>query len=358
MKNTSLVVAPSQKNPEIEKLILSTDKLLKEQAQQNAQHFAKRNLPSPEDTSLEHYTDDIKSGYESLQTLVLQKLQPDAHYPEASIDGDHLRDRDKFFDTEIKKREDLNKNDEYTLGINSPSSIKGRLNIAIGITLLLTIGETVFNAMSFSIFGENLLYSLILSAGISVAVLCMAHFASFLFKGSKSRLQRWIIALSTLTLVSGLFIVLAVLRSKYLAYHEVQVAPIYFFMFNLFFFIVAALMSLIILPSWNEIKENLHRIKIEKNIIKRKGEIEFFKNEKMKLKNSINENTKKRVRDSYYSEYQTIHINKLYREAIGQFKRCNLSYRDDKCVPVCFNAPIEDLTKPNYQFLVANTTDK
>ncbi len=351
MKKTSLTVISSQRNPEIEKLIQLSDKNLKELAQKNAQHFAKRNLPSGEDISLGPYTNDIRSGYEALQANVLHKLQPDAHFPEASADADHLRDKDKHLDSEIKKKEDQNKNDEYELGKHGQNSIRGRLNLALFITLILTIGETVFNAISFSVFGENLLFALILSLAISIAILSLAHFSAFLFKSVKSNMHRLLIVVCTLLLVSGIFTALAVFRTQYLAYHDVSINPFHFFIFNLFFFLVAALVSVFLLPTWQDIKGNLHKMKLEKVINKRRSEITTLKEQKAQIKTIVLDNTKIRIRDSYYATYLIEYINKLYRETLEQFKTCNLTFRTDGIVPKCFNQSTSNLNKPEYEFI-------
>ncbi|MBK9638727.1 MAG: hypothetical protein IPO63_13285 [Bacteroidetes bacterium] len=236
MKKLTLSVTSSQRNPEIEKLILLIDKELKELAQKNAQHFAKSDNPKAEDASLDPYTNDIRTGYEALQAKVLHKLQPATHFPEASIDADHLKEKDKQLDIEIRKNEDQNKKDEYELGNFRPSSIKGRLRLTVLLTLILTIGETIFNAISFSVLGENLLFSLFLSLTISVAALVLAHFSAFLFKSAKSTVHKWLIAFVTLLIVSALFSALAVFRANYLEYHQVHISPVYFFIFNIFSF--------------------------------------------------------------------------------------------------------------------------
>ncbi len=358
MRKFNLTVTSSQRNPEIEKLILTRDKHLKDLAQKNAQHFAKRNLPSPEDGSLGPYTNDIRSGYEALQAEMLQKLQPATHFPESSMDADHLKEKDKQLDVEIKKREDLNKNEEYEMGQYRPTSIRGRLQLALFVTIVLTVGETIFNAISFSVFGENLLFSLLLSFAISIAVLTLAHFGAFLIKAAKTSWQRWGITIATLVVASGLLSALAVFRSNYLAYHNVYISPFYFYQVNLFFFLVAGLISVLLLPTWQDIKDNMHKLKLEKDIKKRKSEVDSFKEQKANLKKIVLDNTKVRLRDAYYATYQIGYINKLYRETLEQFKTCNLSYRTDGQVPQCFNDSTSDLHKPEYDFLLENPVEK
>src|ERR1041385_9113410 len=99
----------------LEEIISKKDAALKERARKNALHFALDNKPEPTGHKLQAFTSDIKSGYEQLATEIFQHLQPDANLPEAKMDADALREKDKELDAEIKEKENQNRIDEYEL---------------------------------------------------------------------------------------------------------------------------------------------------------------------------------------------------------------------------------------------------
>lgn len=112
------------------------------------------------------------------------------------------------------------------------------------------------------------------------------------------------------------------------------------------------------LPTWQEIKDNLHRLKLANGITKSRKDIQLLKEQKDNIKRTVLENTKIRVRDSYYAIYVIDHINKLHRECIEQFKSANLTSRTDGVVPHCFNTAVYDISKPNLDFTLDNPSKK
>ena len=288
MKNNAITISSgSIQNPELEELIRVRDNELKELSRKNAKHFAKQNLPAPIGDSLQHYVGEIKTGYDKLGSEVLQRLQPEANFDEAKMDADYFKEKDKTLENEIKIRVDKINHAEYEMGNFNHGNIIKRLMSAGGLTLIITIGEIVFNTKAFQVIGDNLLFSLMISIAVSTGILAFAHFATFLYKGAKSVLHKRLIVFGSLLLVTIVFYIIAIFRSQYLASQNIHISPSYFVIFNLFFFIVTALISFFILPSWLEIKENARHL-ISLNRIKRlKKEIEQLKNQRAEIKDTI-----------------------------------------------------------------------
>ncbi len=346
MKTKSLQVVASHFSHEIEDMILKKDVEMKELARKNARHFAKRNLPAPLGDSLLPYIGEIKTGSENLVARVNQMLQPKTHLPEASMDNDLFKEKDKHIDSEIKAKEDQNHLDQYELGNYNPGSIPLRLWIAGIATIIIFIGEVVFNAKSFQITGENLLFALILSFSISLGIAVFSHIAAFMYKSARTRVERWLIVGGSLLLVSAVFTVLAVFRSSYLANHDVHVSPGYFVLFNLFFFIVSALLSFFLLPTWQEIKENLRHVRLHYAMKKRSRLVSKLKAEKISIKDLHTANNKQRIRLMHHASYAAERIRKMYFECVEVFKGTNLIFRADKQTPDCFT---EQVPKPNVE---------
>jgi cation transport ATPase len=342
-------------DPAMEHMMQKTDAKLKELACYNAKHFAKRNLPSAQGDNLEHYTGDIKAGYEKLATDVFCHLQPAAHFPEAKMDADYFREKVVKIEAEIKEKEAQNRNDEYELNDFDQSSIPARIRWAVIGTLIITIGEVMFNTKAFQVTGENMLFALILSICISFAVFIFSHITPFLYKGAKNNLQRWTVVCGSLFLVTVLFTALAIFRSSYLAIHDVHINPSYFVIINLFFFIVSTLLSFFILPSWTEIKQNALRLKIFYAIKRRKREIEQLKKELEKIKVTILERTKLRIRIAHLANYASERIRKMYWEVMGAFKTTNLTYRTDGITPDCFSGMLPEPEIDNLSITILNT---
>ncbi|HLG35752.1 MAG TPA: hypothetical protein VI757_12795 [Bacteroidia bacterium] len=342
MKTKSLTIISSQLSPEIEEIILKTDSGLKELARKNARHFAKLNLPAPLGDYLVSYTGEIKTGYEQLAARIFQMLQPQTHFPEASMDNDLFKEKDKHLDAEIKSREDENHHNQYELGNYNPGSIPLRLWITGVTTAIIFLGEIIFNAKSFQITGENLLFALIISFSISLAIAIFSHIASFMYKGARTKVERWLVVGGSLLLVSAVFTVLAVFRSDYLSHHDVNVSPANFVLFNLFFFIVSALLSFFLLPTWHEIKENLRHVRLHYVMKKRNRHIKKLKDERIAIKDLHTANNKQRMRLIHHANYAAERIRKMYFDCVEVFKGTNLIFRTDKQTPNCFSAPVPE----------------
>jgi hypothetical protein len=347
-------------NPMLENIINKRDNELKELARKNARHFAKRNLPASEGDSLLPYIGEIRTGYEQLSARINQILQPQTHFPEASMDNDLFKEKDKHLDAEIRAKEDQSHHDQYELGNYNPGSIPLRLWIAGIATAIIFVGEIIFNAKSFQITGENLLFALIISFSISLGIAVFSHIVAFMYKGARTRVERGLIIGGSLLLVSAVFTVLAVFRSNYLASHDVNVSPGYFVLFNLFFFIVSGLLSFFLLPTWQEIKENLRHVRLHYAMKKRNRELEKLKAEKIAIKDLHTTNNKQRIRLMHHANYSVERIRKMYFECVEVFKGTNLIFRTDKQTPDCFteNVPEPDVEDITITVVSPNTIQK
>src|SRR5665213_1793827 len=243
MKSTAITVASVQVDPATESLIRTKDAALKELSAKNAEHFARRNQPLPAGDTFMHYVGELKSGYEQLAADVFLHLQPDANFPEAKIDADFYREKDGILETEINALKHQNENDEYHIGKSRPGIVLSRIQWATIATLIIMLGEVLFNTKAFQVIGDNLLFALFLSISASVAVFIFSHMVPLLYKEAKKRWQKWMVILASLFLITSLFTALTIFRSSYLASHDVYIKPFYFVIINLFFFIVSGLLS-------------------------------------------------------------------------------------------------------------------
>jgi hypothetical protein len=275
---------------------------------------------------------------------VLESIQPAANFPESKIDADLFKLKCEEIDKSIQENERLNHDDKYHLGDYNPSGIFWRMIITIIITLLVYAGEAAFNTKAFLITGDNFLFALILSICLSFGVLVFAHVSMNMVKSAKTIIKRRLIIAGSLILVTCLFIALAIFRSRYLAAHEISVEPKYFVIINLFFYIVACLVSYFMMPTSKELKANAEKRKIYRRIENRKSEIKTLQKQKEKLQETIAELTKMRVRVAYLAKYVLNKIQKMFREALAVFISTNLNFRKDGQCPNCFSDHIDDIS--------------
>ncbi len=340
----------------LEIFIQNRDAEIKDLARKSAVHFAQRNQPALIGDNLDHYTGDIKGGYEKLAADVNKVFRPASHFPESKIDADYFKEKDGNIDVEIEALENQNRNDQFDLGSFNPKTVSNRIWLAAGITGLIMIGEIFFNSKSFQVTGESLLFALILATSISVAVYVFSHLTTLLYKGAKNALQRRLVVIGSTVLILGLFIALAIFRSNYLATHEIIINPTYFVLINLFFFVVSTLISYYMLPSRAEMKANVPKLKKYYAIEKRKKQIQQLKDEKLNIRNTVLNRTKERIINNHHSNYVMDLIRKMYFETIGIFKTTNLTYRPDHRVPDCFGftVPMPDINEVPMPFLTQN----
>jgi len=339
----------------LEKMIQKGNAEIIELVRKNAKQFGVRNLPSAKGDNLSNYTGNSKTKCEKLAIEIIHFLQPDSQFPEASVDAEYFKEKVKNIDLAIKEKEDQNRNDEHDLDDFHKSYIPSRIKWALILSLIVGIGEILFNTKSFQVIGDNLLFALILSISISICVFMFSHVTPFLYKDAKNRMQRISVIAGSLFLATVLFTALAIFRSSYLASHDITISPVYFVIINLFFFIVSALMSFFVLPTWKEIKQNSILLKIYYAVKNRKKEKEILKNEREQIKTTILERTKSRIRIAHHANYALERIRKMYSESIAVFKTINLTYRTDGNIPDCFSEEPEELNIGSFNFTIINT---
>ena len=170
--------------------------------------------------------------------------------------------------------------------------------------------------------------------------------ASFLYQKVKTNFEKRIVVFSSLAIVTIVFLFIAYFRSIYLSNHNVHISPTYFVVFNLFFFIISALLSFFVLPTFNEMKEQYKHIKLYYAVKRRDKEIKKLMDEKDALRTEHHETEKERIQKIYLAKYVIDLIKKMHGESIGTFKGTNHFLRPDRKTPVCFS---DTLAEPDIQ---------
>jgi len=343
MKEKSIVLTSLHNQPEIENFLRTADAELKAFAVRSARHYAANNRPQPIGDSLLPYIPEIISGYERHAADVLRMLQPETHFPDGKLDIDRSNQKQANLDYEIEELEKKIGSEEPLIkGFNADEFNMTRRKI-IWVIILMMAGETAYNTGSFQAISQNMIFALVLSVAISVAVILAGHTAASMYKKAKDRTQRIGVVAGSLVIMGAVFYCFALLRTWYLSKHGVEINPLLFVVFNLFFFVVMCLISFQFLPTWEELKNSKRLQKIFQGVQKKKTELNEKRALKEKMQDALHTLNKARIRSIHYAKNITESIRTRYRETVGQFMATNNRFRTDHKTPECFSAPIPDL---------------
>jgi hypothetical protein len=291
-------------NQDIDKMIEAEHAKIKAEAYNSGKHDGMKDpaMPLTQGDKLIHYI-SFKSGYESLIIKVLQTIQPITQIAEGKMEKDNANAHTiQLTDAKEKIQKQINFL-KRELGNYDPSELESRIHKTTILGIGLFIGEVALNTQAFQVTGENLLSSFILSASVSLAVSLGAHFAGRKYKDATTKLERRtviVVSIVGITIVSS---VIASLRTIFLQRIGVDVNPIYFTVFNIVFFLIAAFATWYLYPTKEEIennRENLQKYKQLKKLEKEKTakEIQLSEHEK-----SSSEKLKENLRALVYAEY-------------------------------------------------------
>lgn len=344
MNNNHLpVIPPRYYNKELEEMIDQKDKRLKEQAAKNARHLAELNVPPLSKGTLSSFISEYKAGYEEIIAAVHHFLETGSHLIKGKTEYDHARKNEKELEAEISRKIELNNNDKHDMEGYNPRAIalrKFRSYLAVGIFFIV---ETILNTGAFQIFGDSLLFALIISAGISAVVFALAHIAPLIYKECTTRMQRILTVVVALLIATAIFTVTTIVRADYFRNEGIHTNASVFIVYNLAIFIVSAVLSYFLFPSWKEIKEDRRKARIYLKIQKRKADIIRLQKELKKVETEKVMRGHFRLGMPYYTSHLVKRINKKYKECVEKFKSTNILYRTDRKVPDCFSDEIPEL---------------
>lgn len=325
---------------------------LLERAQMDGSHQGAGHNPAVDTSGIEPNIGVYKAACEAIIAEIMQFVMPASSREEAKMEADHYKEKDKILDEEITQKEEGKRQAKYKLGHSDAHGVAIKLIIVGVATLIFSIGDVFYNTMSFLITGENTFFALVLSCAFSFAIFLFSHVATFFYKSIKTPIQRRMVLIGTLLLVTALFYGLGIYRSMYLENHDVHVSPFSFVIFNLFLFIVSALLSFFILPSWKEIVENISRMKLLAEIARCTKEIEKLKKEKEEIKKILYEKSQGRIRNMDYAKRTMNRVNKHYHEIVSHYINAYINARKDGKVPKSFTRKIPDLDISDYEFII------
>lgn len=355
MKKAKIIASGNSVDQTLENQIQKKDKQIKELAVKNAMHHAQENRPLPTKDMLEHFTGELRTGYEMEASEIYHFVQPHSYFEESQIEEISLQERENNLALLTQEKTVQIKNLKYANDKKEEGSVTKRIWFTLIITFIINLGEIIYNSKSFQVTGESFLFSLFLSVIVSFSVFIFSHLVPFLYKTAKTTLQKTLLIWGSLAIASLVFWVMAILRTDYLANHDVHLSPLIFTLFNLFFFVVSSLVSFFMLPTWAELKEQTSKSKILKEIENLEKEVKQIQIERQKIDEERQENRKDCHRmKSYYNSLMD-RLRKMYFETIELYKATNRTYRKDGIIPACFSdvlpqPDIKDISFTNFNY--------
>ncbi|MCF8459620.1 MAG: hypothetical protein K9G46_02765 [Flavobacteriales bacterium] len=289
--------------------------------------FGKQNLPLAKD-SLNHYIHFIIEGYR----VIYQESKRDLDKVSGEIDS-AIEQLDERISQSIDKSHQLT----HKLAIldkelphdssDYPWKVFPFVLLAV---LFMLAAETGFNGMAFQIFGQNLLFSMIMAVGVSAAIMLLFHGYRKTLSIAKTSAQRWLIILGWAVFYTIVFYFLAHLRMDYLKAtgSTEEISTVMFILVN-WLLLLATGYVLTKCPTWEAVKHKVRQMKMEKAIADTNREktetdtelAEMQTHRKALMKDYENmPKREKSMRDWIHS---------LLRQSVSDFLHENIQYRSD-----------------------------
>lgn len=327
---------------ELEDVLEAEHREILEQARLKGIHFARMLKPSAKGDTLVFYTSEFSAKYDRMIALVRQKIQAE----NASIDAQILTDTGDEKARTLQEKQQQVQTEQYNFELELQQNGFSLDDIALlqqkknFFVILVAIGicELAFNAGAFQILGDSLLFSIIISLGVTGALFYLAkHLAQFLKENTAESRKKSLVIAGTVITALSVFYLLAKLRSEYLSEQShSHISPFLLVFVNVLFFVVTL---------WY-----YHRHAITKQdkeqyekLLKYKERLDDLKKQDEELQQQID-----RVKQVTSSELRTLlhkpgyakwlcqKIARWKTEAIETFKASNLSHRSDRKAPDCF----------------------
>lgn len=339
---------PNLKREDIDALIENDAKPIYRTAYEKGRHWGLQDMPSMNEDNIAPYLIDIKAKCEQVALKVLQKLKPALHLPQGRLDADWADMHHKRLGGEIKEMDKHISLHRHEIGSYNPSEIRSRMIKANLVAFGVFIAEVVQNSQAFQVFGDNLLYCILLASSVSLAVSFGAHFAGRQYKDAKTKFKRRMVVVISFISMLVLSSVIASMRSLFLKKIGVDIDPMNFTIFNMVFFLIAALASWYLFPTKAELDQNRDYLH------KHKAMLELEKKKRQKVKEQVeHEKSSKEIVHGHLdatmeAEYAIERIKSVYAEAIAIFINANMLCRKE--IPRCFSIAPPPLDIPHITF--------
>ena len=336
-------------NSEVESYFKKMEKEIIDLALKAGKIFGVRNLPEPFGDILNSYIGDIKTKCESMITFLDDMIQAQSHIPEFNSERRKVQEEEERISGENSKIIQIIKNILIELEGIILNDINLKIRTIIIFFVFLFIAESIFNAMGFEAFGENLLFSMILGMGMTLMIVLGSHGLGVQVQRIESRKTRIIVVVSVLIIALPFFYSLAYLRNYVLAKEGVTgIGIMSFIIFNYAFFIISSFLTYNYWPTKEERRKYVDYKRLKAEQTKKEKELKNNNDHITKLHQELNKKAGHINHIIFYREYMVDRILKLYNHAMAIFIKNNILSREDRKNPDCFNLPYPELIINNH----------
>jgi cation transport ATPase len=316
IENTKLSVWDRFFVPGIAEWITASAEKASQLAKAHAHSLADRFLPLMEGgDSIEDYIGTIRSFFNSMMAEADSKIGASVSVHEGKQVIDEAKAEIESLDQKLSEERVNAINFNAARDLMPKHDIDRRSIMAALIAAgLISGGEVVFNAMGFSLFSENMLFSLILALGFWCALHGCAYAIPWLLNRIRSKVGKCAALAAIIAFFFSLFFWLGSLRIDYA--HEANVeglantSPIGFAVLNLFLFGVSTFLIYYFLPSKEVRRQIRDRAAMDTKIKATEAKIKEMEDRRIDIEKEKNEKLAVVLQRMAYSR----HIEKVIQE--------------------------------------------
>lgn len=329
--------------PELEKEIITKHIEIKEYARKTGRDRGQIGQPPWKGEILEVHTGSINTKYEEIATMVKGRVQAESTEREIKALKETTDEKLIVLNKNKLKAENslFNFENDYKHNGGSLENL-ARTEVkptakTFGMALIVIgVAEWLFTASGIEGIGDNYLFALGISAGITVALYYLAQYiGKHLKEFGKGRDKTIITAIACIVAIA-IFFALAILRSKVIKdQDEIAISPFFLVLFNVLFFGVTVWFFYrdAITPEAKKEQEEL--LKYKKQWEALKAQLLEMENQIKALKEERTEKLNLLMLKPGYVKYLIQRIEHWRKEAIDGFIEANISARPDQKVPEC-----------------------
>jgi hypothetical protein len=343
--------------PELDEHVAKQFEEIKKQIIINAENYAVRNQPPPDNEIIHAYFEEDHLKCQALIDEINRRLQfnTSCHHVTEHKQATENKLREVLNQQSIVK-EKQNQNTAQLQGKKPPFG-KRVIRFVILATIVLLLGDMIFNVPVFETYGYNFAESIFLGVIFAILVGILAHFFKPIISLAKTVWHRRAIAVSLILLLIILFYTMAAHRVQFLELQSsedtaktIHFSPLPFVIMSLLMFLGAVFINDFYFPT----KEQREAMRDYQRLIAEKQKID---DEYTRLKNDEaaieNEHTEVRHMNASILEYgcslEELIISKAH-EGFALWKKHNMMYRKDNCRPRSFDIPGYPLSfRTNFQ---------
>lgn len=299
-------------------------------AKAHAHSLGDRQLPLLEGgDNVEDYIGTIRGAFNSLIAEADNKIGASSCMHEGKTEVNEAKAETESIDQKLSvERVNLINAKSTLASMTKPNIDRRSIMIALLAAALISGGEMVFNSLGFSLFSENLLFSMLLAIGFWMALHGSAYAIPWLLNRITSKIGKWVALVGITTFFTGLFYWLGLLRIDYA--HEAgaeglaNASPIGFTILNLFLFGASTFIIYFFMPSKEVRQQVREHAKLESKVAAIEAKIKELEDRRITIEKEKNERLAIIVGRMAYSREIEVLIQGKFIEVYEAFKNESL----------------------------------